>query len=120
MARQKQMALDPNAADRSPLERAVRCWQLYVLLIPAVVWLILFAYYPMYGLIIAFKDFKIRAGIMASPWVTPWYKHFADFFSTSIAKTTIVNTVLLSLFQLLFSFWVPVLFALLQIGRAHV
>ena len=113
MARQKQVSLDPNARDRSVIERLGRCWQLYVLLLPALIWLILFAYYPMYGLIIAFKDFKIRAGILASPWITPWYKHFADFFATSIAKTTIVNTVLLSLYQLLFSFWVPVVFALL-------
>ena len=113
MAKQKQVSLDPNARDRSVIERLSRCWQLYVLLLPALVWLILFAYYPMYGLVIAFKDFKIRAGILASPWISPWYKHFADFFSTSIAKTTIVNTVLLSLYQLLFSFWVPVVFALL-------
>lgn len=77
------------------------------------IWLILFAYYPMYGLIIAFKDFKIRAGILASPWADPLFKHFTNFFSTSIAKTTIVNTILLSVYQLLFSFWVPVVFALL-------
>ena len=113
MAKQRQVSLDPNVRDRSFIERLGRCWQLYVLLLPALVWLILFAYYPMYGLVIAFKDFKIRAGILASPWISPWYKHFADFFSTSIAKTTIVNTVLLSLYQLLFSFWVPVVFALL-------
>jgi putative aldouronate transport system permease protein len=67
----------------------------------------------MYGLIIAFKDFKIRAGILASPWADPLFKHFTNFFSTSIAKTTIVNTILLSVYQLLFSFWVPVVFALL-------
>ena len=113
MAKKAKVSLDPNAADRTLLERAGRCWQLYVLLLPALIWLVLFAYYPMYGLVIAFKDFKIRAGILASPWISPWYKHFADFFATSIAKTTIVNTVLLSLYQLLFSFWVPVVFALL-------
>ena len=113
MAKNKRVSLDPNAGDRSLFRRIAGCWQLYVLLIPAVVWLALFAYYPMYGLIIAFKDFKIRAGIMASPWVTPWFKHFGDFFATSIAKTVIVNTVLLSVYQLLFSFWVPVVFALL-------
>ena len=113
MAKQRQVSLDPNVGDRSFIERLGRWWQLSVLLLPALVWLILFAYYPMYGLVIAFKDFKIRAGILASPWISPWYKHFADFFSTSIAKTTIVNTVLLSLYQLLFSFWVPVVFALL-------
>ena len=113
MARQKRISSDPNAGDRSLGRRILGTWQLYVLLIPALVWLILFAYYPMYGLVIAFKDFKIRAGILASPWADPWFKHFTAFFSTSIAKTTIINTVLLSLYQLLFSFWVPVVFALL-------
>ncbi|MDO5117848.1 MAG: ABC transporter permease subunit [Eggerthellaceae bacterium] len=113
MARQKQVSLDPNARDRSVIERLSRCWQLYVLLIPALLWLILFAYYPMYGLVIAFKEFTLRPGIVARPWITPLFQHFTDYFSTSFAKTAIVNTVLLSLYQLLFSFWVPVVFALL-------
>ena len=95
------------------IQRILRSWQLYVLLVPALIWLFLFAYYPMYGLIIAFKDFKIRAGILASPWADPLFKHFTNFFSTSIASTTIINTILLSVYQLLFSFWVPVVFALL-------
>ncbi len=121
MARKVRVSADPNAADRTFVQRLVQSWQLYVLLIPALVWLILFAYYPMYGLVIAFKDFKIRAGILASPWADPLFKHFTNFFSTSIAQTTIVNTVLLSLYQLLFSFWVPVVFALLlnQIRSNH-
>jgi putative aldouronate transport system permease protein len=113
MSKNAKASADPNAHDRSLLQRIGRGWQLYVLLLPALIWLILFAYYPMYGLIIAFKDFKIRAGILASPWADPLFKHFTNFFSTSIAKTTIVNTILLSVYQLLFSFWVPVVFALL-------
>lgn len=99
--------------EKSTLKKLLGCWQLYVLLLPALIWLALFAYYPMYGLLIAFKDFKIRRGIMASPWVTPLFKHFTDFFSTSIATTTIMNTIKLSVYQLLFSFWVPVVFALM-------
>lgn len=99
--------------EKSKLQRILGCWQLYVLLVPALIWLALFAYYPMYGLLIAFKDFKIRKGIIASPWVTPLFKHFSDFFSTSIARTVIMNTIKLSVYQLLFSFWVPVVFALM-------
>ena len=99
--------------EKSKFRRFLGCWQLYILLLPALVWLFLFAYYPMYGLLIAFKDFKIRAGILASPWANPLFKHFTNFFSTSIAATTIRNTIVLSLEQLLFSFWVPVVFALL-------
>ena len=113
MAKNAKASADPNANDRSLIQRILRSWQLYVLLVPALVWLILFAYYPMYGLIIAFKDFKIRAGILASPWADPLFKHFTNFFSTTIASTTIINTILLSVYQLLFSFWVPVVFALL-------
>ncbi|MGI6214500.1 MAG: ABC transporter permease [Christensenellales bacterium] len=87
--------------------------QLYLLLIPALVWLIAFCYTPMYGLLIAFKDFKIRKGIVGSPWSNPVFKYFEQFFSTSIAETVIVNTLLLSLYQLVFSFWVPIVFALM-------
>lgn len=105
----------PKAPSRARtfLRRALQSWQLYVLLLPALVWLFTFAYYPMYGLIIAFKDFRIRAGILASPWATPIFKYFEQFFSTSIAVNAITNTILLSLYQLIFSFWVPIVFALL-------
>lgn len=113
MAKNAKASADPNANDRSLIQRILLSWQLYVLLVPALIWLFLFAYYPMYGLIIAFKDFKIRAGILASPWANPLFKHFTNFFSTTIASTTIINTILLSVYQLLFSFWVPVVFALL-------
>lgn len=99
--------------ERSFLRKMLGCWQLYVLMIPALVWLAVFAYYPMYGLIIAFKNFRIRSGILASPWAEPLFKYFTEFFSTSIAVTAIKNTILLSLYQLLFSFWVPIVFALL-------
>lgn len=107
--------------NRSLLRRALSCWQLYVLMIPALIWLVVFAYYPMYGLVIAFKDFKIRAGILASPWAEPLLKYFMQFFETSIAVTSIKNTVLLSAYQLLFAFWVPIVFALLlnQIRRTR-
>jgi putative aldouronate transport system permease protein len=67
----------------------------------------------MYGLIIAFKDFRARSGITGSPWADPLFKHFAAFFSTNIARTTIVNTLMLSILTLLISFPVPIIFALL-------
>ncbi len=88
-------------------------WRLYVLMLPAIVWLAVFAYYPMYGLLIAFKDFKAASGIVGSPWAQPLWKHFADFFSTSVARTVIVNTIALSLLTILISFPIPIIFALL-------
>ena len=91
----------------------VHNWRLYVLMLPALIWLIVFAYYPMYGLLISFKDYKGTLGILGSPWATPLWKHFAAFFSTSIAKNVIVNTLALSLLTILFSFPIPIVFALL-------
>jgi putative aldouronate transport system permease protein len=100
----------------------LKCWQLYVLLLPALVWVLVFAYYPMYGLIIAFKDYKIRAGILGSPWTTPLLNYFNQFFSTSIALQAIRNTIVISLESLVIAFPVPIIFAILlnQIKRARV
>ena len=88
-------------------------WRLYVLMLPAIIWLIIFAYYPMYGLLISFKDYKGTLGIMGSPWAEPVWKHFMEFFTTSIAGNVIRNTVVLSLLTILFSFPVPIIFAIL-------
>ena len=86
-------------------------WQLYVLLLPALVWLAVFMYGPMYGLLIAFKDYKAAEGIMGSRWAG--MKYFKQFFSTNIAKQVITNTLVLSLQQLVFSFPIPIIFALM-------
>lgn len=86
-------------------------WQLYILLLPAFVWLIVFCYAPMYGVTIAFKDYKVKLGITGSPWAG--LKYFEQFFSTSVAVKSIRNTLLLSLYSLLFGFPIPILFALM-------
>ncbi|MDR1970637.1 MAG: ABC transporter permease subunit [Treponema sp.] len=88
-------------------------WRLYVLVLPALAWLGVFAYAPMYGLTIAFKNFRPRSGITGSPWAQPLFKHFIDFFSTNIAFNTISNTIILSLLTILISFPVPIIFAIL-------
>ena len=95
------------------LKEAAKCWQLYVLLIPALLWAIIFAYYPMYGVIIAFKDYKIKQGILGSPWASPLFRYFTEFFSTSIAVNAIKNTIVISLESLVIAFPIPVIFALL-------
>jgi putative aldouronate transport system permease protein len=104
------------------LKEALKCWQLYILLIPALVWAFVFAYYPMYGLIIAFKNYKIRLGILESPWADPLLKYFNQFFSTSIALQAIQNTIIISLESLVIAFPIPIIFALLlnQIQRKGV
>ena len=84
---------------------------LYLLAAPAVVVVVLFNYLPMIGVVMAFQDYSPVRGFFRSPWVG--LEHFIDFFSAPSAVRVIRNSVLLSLYQLLWSFPVPILFALL-------
>lgn len=92
--------------------RIKRNWQLYLMLVPVVVFFILFCYGPMYGLILAFKDYKVLRGIFGSPWANPWYKHFERFFLSPYCERVITNTVTLSVQSLLYGFPVPIILAL--------
>lgn len=98
---------------KTNVKKTLKAWQLYVLLIPALLWAVIFAYSPMYGVVIAFKDYKIRAGILGSPWADPILKYFQQFFSTSIALNAIKNTIVISLESLVIAFPIPIIFALL-------
>ena len=88
-----------------------KSWQLWLLLLPALLYIVVFCYQPMYGALIAFKDFNPRLGIMGSPWAG--LKYFKQFFQTSIFSKTLFNTILLSTYNLLWSFPIPIIFALL-------
>jgi len=90
-----------------------RNWRLYVLMLPALFWLVVFAYMPMYGILIAFKDYKGKLGILGSPWADPLLTYFQQFFSTSIALNAIKNTIVISLESLVIAFPIPIIFALL-------
>ena len=81
-------------------------WKLYIFLLPGLIWLITFCYVPMYGVLIAFKDFDSRLGITGSPFVG--LKYFRQFFSTNIASTTIMNTLMLGIETTAFVFPVPI------------
>lgn len=83
---------------------------IYLMLIPVVAWYVIFCYWPMYGVIIAFKEFKPALGIFGSPWVG--MENFREFFSSVYFGRTFKNTLLLSFFSLLFGFPAPILFAL--------
>lgn len=83
---------------------------LIFMVLPVVVYYIIFHYIPMYGVVIAFKDFSIRDGILGSSWVG--LKWFREFFSSVYFGRVLKNTLLLSIFNLLWSFPVPIVFAL--------
>lgn len=89
----------------------IRDWQLMLLCLLPVAYFIIFHYVPMYGVQIAFKDFRAVDGIWGSPWVG--FKHFKRFFASSQFVPLIKNTLGLSFMQLLIGFPIPVLLAIM-------
>lgn len=87
-----------------------RRWQLYLLLLLPLLWLIIFCYVPMGGIVIAFKDYTLGKGILGSPWVG--LKWFRKFFDTPDFKRLLKNTLALSFYQLLAGFPAPIILAL--------
>jgi len=81
------------------------------MLLPVVLYFLLFHYKPMYGAIIAFKDFNAFVGIWESKWVG--FKHFQQFFESYYFGRILRNTLLISLYQLIFAFPAAVVLALL-------
>lgn len=86
-------------------------WGLYLLLMPALVLLILFTYRPMYGVIIAFKEYRPIDGIIGSRWADPLLKYFTKFFNSFQFKSTITNTLTLTLYSLC-TFPIPIILAI--------
>ena len=88
-------------------------WQFYVMLLPCLIYYALFKYGPMYGIIIAFKDYNIQKGILGSSWANPFLKHFQYFFSSPYASTVIGNTLIISFLKVIFGMIPPVILAVL-------
>lgn len=87
-----------------------RRWQLYLMLLFPVVWLIVFCYIPMGGIAIAFEDYSIRGGVFGSEWVG--FKHFAQLFGSPDFLRILKNTLAVSLYSLLVGFPAPIILAL--------
>ncbi len=100
---------------RSRMNRIVdhlkRDWQLYVLLLPTIIWLVVFLYKPMYGLQIAFKDYSIFKGVANSPWIG--FEHFETLFSSEGFMRALRNTIAISFWSLVIGFPVPIILALM-------
>ncbi|MDQ1914915.1 ABC transporter permease subunit [Paenibacillus sp. GD4] len=84
---------------------------LYLLALPGFIWYFIYKYLPMYGLIISFKDFNFSKGIWGSPWVG--LKHFEFLFTYPDFYRIVKNTILMNVYELLFSFPAPLILALL-------
>lgn len=97
--------------------RAIRqYWPLYVMLIPGMLFFLVYKYAPMYGIQIAFKNYSLKKGISGSPWLTetgkPLLYWFQRFFKTPQSRQIISNTLVLSLSKLLVGMLPPLIFAL--------
>jgi len=85
----------------------------YLMLIPVLAFFLVFHYRPMYGAIIAFKDFRPNLGILGSPWTANFgMQHFINFFNSFFFERTLRNTIMISVTTLVFSFPLPILLAL--------
>lgn len=87
-----------------------RRWQMYVMMLLPIVFIILFKYAPMGGLAIAFKDFSLTKGIAASKWVG--LKYFEKFLNSYMFPRLMSNTLILSLYSIVVGFPIPILLAI--------
>lgn len=93
------------------LKDIIRDKYLYLLLVPFVLFYLIFMYKPMWGLQIAFKDFSIFRGIQNSPWIG--FENFITFFQGPYFWRTLKNTVLINVYSLFWSFPAPIILAIL-------
>lgn len=84
---------------------------LYLLSLAGIAYYIIFKYVPMYGALIAFKNYLPSKGIWDSPWVG--FKHFEDFFSSHYFWRVLRNTLLINVYELIFAFPAPIILALM-------
>lgn len=91
--------------------RIYRNWGLYLLMLPAAAIFICFTYLPMYGIVIAFKDFRPAQGIMGSSWAG--MKYFERYFNSYMFSNTIINTLVISLYTIAVTFPLPIVIALM-------
>lgn len=100
-----------RARTRGRWRRFLRAWQLYVLLLPTLIYFAVFKFWPMYGVQIAFRNYNPSGGFLGSPWVG--WAHFERFFSSYQFPMMLQNTLLLAVVNLLVVFPLPIVLALL-------
>ena len=87
--------LEKQIKRKKTLSLMKKNWVLYIFLIPMLVYLIIFSYLPLYGIQIAFKNYKVTKGIWGSPWVG--FEHFKTFFDSYQFWNLLRNTLTLSI-----------------------
>lgn len=86
-------------------------WILYVMMIPVLIYFVVYEYGPMYGIVLAFKDYNVKKGILGSPWVG--FENFSRLFRSYNFGMMLKNTLGISIYSLLVGFPLPIVFALM-------
>lgn len=107
----KTISRKPKSGKRSLIQQIWYKRGLFLLFLPGFLLLFLFRYGPMYGIILAFKDYNLGLGIWGSPWVG--FEHFIEFFTNRSVNIILENTIVISLLKLLFGFPAPILLAIM-------
>ena len=108
------MQVMANRQKASPLLKAARHWQIYAMMLPGLLLILLFHYLPMLGLVMCFNDFNPILGVQGF-WQSEWVglKWFEKFINSFYFERIMRNTLLINIAKLLCGFWVPIVFALL-------
>lgn len=105
----------PSVLARTPAQKFWikfrKNWQLHLMILAPLAYLLLFSYAPLYGIQVAFKDYSPKLGIVDSPWVG--LKHFEKFFGYFLWPQLVGNTLALSLYSILVGFPIPIILALI-------
>jgi putative aldouronate transport system permease protein len=89
----------------------LKYWDLYLLMVPGILFFIIYKYVPMWGIVIAFQDYSIFTGVLESKWVG--FKHFERMFEAEEFYRIFKNTLLISLYKLFWGFPAPIIVALM-------
>lgn len=103
---------NPNVSKWHKIQKQLRNdWMLYALLLPILIWYIVFCYLPMGGVTLAFREYRYDMGLWHSPWVA--FQHFQTMFKDAEFRRAFANTLIFSLGKLVFHFPVPIIVAIL-------
>lgn len=106
----RELMMRPNKPGKQVLQQMKRHWQFYMLVALPLLYLIIFKYVPMFGVVIAFKDYNLVEGILGSPWAG--FKYFQQLLDAPYFWDYFRNTLLISLYGLLIGFPAPIILAL--------
>lgn len=106
LAQSKVKTREPGLA-----RKLIKQWDIQLMVIPALVFIFVFSYIPMYGVLLGFQDYNMFKGFLDSPWVG--FKHFVAFFNDTDFNRVMRNTIVISMLKLLIGFPAPIVLALM-------